>query len=96
MREIRSHLDQTYVTWIGGLDDDQPFYYRVQSPVVVAEFDHHAGIWLTNPFPARFHIHTTLRLPNGHDYGRLLWNADATMSSTGDRQDGSTPRGNIA
>ncbi|MGW1563028.1 DUF3500 domain-containing protein [Streptomyces sp. NPDC002144] len=73
MREVRAHLPETYLTWIGGIDDEQPFYYRVQSPVVLVEFDHHAGMYLTNPAPARFHIHTILRLPNGNDYGRLLW-----------------------
>jgi Protein of unknown function (DUF3500) len=72
MREVAAHLDETYITWIGGLDAEQAFYYRVQSPVIMAEFDHHNGMYLTNPRPARFHVHTILRLPNGGDYGRAL------------------------
>ena len=46
-----------------------PFYYRVQSPVTFIEFDHHAGVFLTNPEPAKFHVHTIVRTPNGNDYG---------------------------
>ena len=33
------------------------------------EFDHHAGVFLTNPEPAKFHVHTIVRTPNGNDYG---------------------------
>jgi hypothetical protein len=68
--EVRAHLSDTYLCWIGGTDGVQPFYFRIQSPVLFAEFDHHAGIWLNNEFPALFHIHTTLRYPNGNDYGK--------------------------
>ena len=46
-----------------------PFYYRIQSPVVFIEFDHHAGVFLTNAEPAKFHVHTIVRTPNGNDYG---------------------------
>ena len=49
--------------------EDSPFYYRVQSPVTFIEFDHHAGVFLTNPEPAKFHVHTIVRTPNGNDYG---------------------------
>ena len=45
---------------------------RIQSPVVLTELDHHAGVWLNNRLPARFHIHTTLSHPNGGDYGGVL------------------------
>jgi hypothetical protein len=38
--------------------EESPFYYRVQSPVTFIEFDHHAGVFLTNPEPAKFHVHT--------------------------------------
>ena len=44
----------------------------MQSPVVIAELDHHCGVFLTNDTPAPFHIHTVLRTPNGNDYGRAL------------------------
>jgi hypothetical protein len=26
------------------------------------------AFWLATPLPARFHVHTTLRLPNGRAY----------------------------
>ncbi|BBA96346.1 hypothetical protein RVR_1604 [Actinacidiphila reveromycinica] len=67
-----AHLDDTWFAWYGATDGSQPFYLRVHSPVVIAELDHHAGVWLSNRLPARFHVHTTLRYPNGNDYGRAL------------------------
>ncbi|NVO25567.1 DUF3500 domain-containing protein [Donghicola mangrovi] len=72
MALIEAHLEQTWWNWIGGHGDDDPFYYRIQSPVLLIEFDHHSGMWLTNAHPEKFHIHTITRIPNGNDYGRAL------------------------
>ncbi|CCC10209.1 unnamed protein product [Sordaria macrospora k-hell] len=73
LREIRNWFDkETYFCWIGGYGDDDAFYYRIQSPVVIVEFDHHSGVFLTNKEPAKFHIHTLLRTPNAGDYGMAL------------------------
>jgi hypothetical protein len=72
MRDIERHLDATHFCWIGGWDDDSPFYYRVQSPVILIELDHHAGVFLGNAEPERFHVHTLVRAPNGGDYGMAL------------------------
>jgi hypothetical protein len=72
MEEIERHLSNTHFCWIGGYEDESPFYYRVQSPVVLIEFDHHAGVFLTNAEPAKFHVHTIVRTPNGNDYGADL------------------------
>jgi hypothetical protein len=72
LRQIESKLDETYFCWIGGYSDDDPFYYRVQSPVIMLEFDHHSGVWLTNSEPAKFHTHVIIRTPNGNDYGKEL------------------------
>lgn len=72
MRAARKYVDETYLCWIGGRGDDDPFYYRIQSPVVLVEFDHHAGIFLANPEPEKFHTHTLVRTPNGNDYGVQL------------------------
>lgn len=69
---IRRWFHETYFCWIGGFGDQDPFYYRLQSPVVIVEFDHHSGVFLTNSEPAKFHIHTLLRTPNGGDYGMAL------------------------
>ncbi|KAI5927552.1 hypothetical protein F4810DRAFT_706306 [Camillea tinctor] len=73
------HLDdaqawfaETYFSWIGGFGDADAFYFRLQSPVVLVEFDHHSGVFLTNEQPAKFHIHTLLRTPNAGDYGVAL------------------------
>lgn len=70
MAEYDAHLEETWFAWYGATDGTQPVYFRIQSPVIVAELDNHAGVWLANKLPARFHVHTTLRLPNGNDYGR--------------------------
>jgi len=72
LAEYDAHLDETWFSWYGATDGSTPFYFRIQSPVVITELDHHAGVWLNNRLPARFHVHTTLRHPNGNDYGRAL------------------------
>lgn len=72
MEEVERHLAGTHFCWIGGTGEDDTFYYRIQSPVVMIEFDHHSGVFLTNPLPAKFHIHTIVRTPNGNDYGKDL------------------------
>ncbi|MDN3310343.1 DUF3500 domain-containing protein [Microbacterium oryzae] len=70
LAEFDAHLDETHLAWYGATDGSQPIYFRVHSPVLIAELDDHAGVWLANRLPARFHVHTTLRHPNGNDYGR--------------------------
>ncbi|KAK1531230.1 hypothetical protein CPAR01_10879, partial [Colletotrichum paranaense] len=72
LKQILKHLNETHFCWIGGFGEDDPFYYRIQSPVALFEFDHHSGVFLTNKEPAKYHIHTIQRLPNGNDYGRAL------------------------
>jgi len=72
LRRIASVLDRTYFSWIGGHGEEDPFYYRAQSPVLMVEFDHHSGVWLTNAEPAKYHVHTIVRTPNGNDYGKDL------------------------
>lgn len=88
MRDVDAHVSETWFSWYGATDGTQPFYFRVHSPVVLAELDHHAGVWLNNRLPARFHVHTTLRLPNGNDYGRAYldqWRRRAAAPQTQDR-----------
>jgi hypothetical protein len=70
LRQVREHLGDTWFAWYGGFGPDDPFYYRIQSPVAMFELDHHCGVFLTNTSPAAFHIHTVERTPNGNDYGR--------------------------
>lgn len=72
MNLIKRHWGQTYFCWIGGYSDEDAFYYRVQSPVLIIEFDHHSGVFLLNKEPAKYHIHTIMRMPNGNDYGKEL------------------------
>lgn len=72
LQHISEFYHETYFSWIGGYADDDPFYYRIQSPVILVEFDHHSGVFLNNEHPAKFHIHTLLRTPNAGDYGMAL------------------------
>ena len=70
--EVVAHLDETWFSWYGGFDDVAPFYYRVHSPVILIEFDHHPGVVFDNEVPSRHHVHTVVRTPNGGDYGADL------------------------
>lgn len=72
LKQVEKHLDSTYFCWIGSWGNDDAFYYRIQSPVIIAEFDHHSGVFLANKEPEKFHIHTILRTPNAGDYGSAL------------------------
>ncbi|GAA4811636.1 DUF3500 domain-containing protein [Streptomyces ziwulingensis] len=79
LREVREHLDETWFSWIGGHRPGDVFYYRVQSPVLIAELDHHCGVFLDHDTPRPFHVHTVLRTPHGNDYGRAYvrqWRRD--------------------
>jgi hypothetical protein len=72
MGDVERHFAETRFCWSGGIGEDDAFYYRIQSPVLMIEFDHHKGVLLTNESPQRFHIHTIIRTPNGNDYGTQL------------------------
>ena len=76
MAEVEAHLDETYFAWIGGTEDDSVYYYRIQSPVILIEFDHETPVGLTHLYPRgvpyREHIHAVVRTPNGNDYGKDL------------------------
>jgi len=72
LTSARRHFDETYIAWIGGCGDDEPFYYKIHSPVVLIEYDCQRGAFLDNDEPEPFHVHTIVRTPNGGDYGRDL------------------------
>lgn len=76
MDAIAGHLDETYFSWVGGVDEEAVFYYRIHSPVILIEFDHQnpVGTLQKNPpgRPTRDHIHVMVRTPNGNDYGKDL------------------------
>ncbi|HUF48341.1 MAG TPA: DUF3500 domain-containing protein [Vicinamibacterales bacterium] len=73
MDEVRAHLDDTWFAWIGGVGPDDVFYYRIQSPVILIEFDHQMPVALGGPrVPGKAHIHSVVRTPNGNDYGKDL------------------------
>jgi hypothetical protein len=77
MDEVDRHLENTWFAWIGGTEPDSAFYYRIQSPVILIEFDHQRPANLTKfvsdpKKPTQQHIHCVVRTPNGNDYGKDL------------------------
>jgi hypothetical protein len=77
MDEVSRHIDNTWFAWIGGTQADSAFYYRIQSPVILIEFDHqrpaNLGRFASDPSkPTQQHIHCVVRTPNGNDYGKDL------------------------
>jgi hypothetical protein len=77
MDEVDRHIDNTWFTWIGGTQDDSAFYYRIQSPVILIEFDHQRPANLAKfaadpKKPTQQHVHCVVRTPNGNDYGKDL------------------------
>jgi len=77
MSEVNQHIEKTHFAWIGGTGPKDVFYYRIQSPVILIEFDHQLPVGLrrlaSNPQAVdREHIHTVVRTPNGNDYGKDL------------------------
>jgi len=75
MDEVKKHLDRTWFAWIGETGEKAVFYYRIQSPVILIEFDHQPPINLRHLYPNvpyREHIHAVIRTPNGNDYGKDL------------------------
>jgi hypothetical protein len=93
LEEIEQHLQDTHFCWIGAHDETSPFYYRIQSPVVMIEYDMHAGIYLTNEQPERFHVHTIIRMPNGNDYGMDLLRLHYQQAHPGHRPGGTSEHG---
>lgn len=75
MEEVIGHIDNTWFSWVGEINEDAVFYYRIHSPVVLIEFDHQRVVGVPNATdrkPSRNHIHTIVRTPNGNDYGKDL------------------------
>ena len=68
VKQVTAHLDETWFSWFGAIGEE-PFYYRIHSPVVLVEFDQQRGFVFDNNQPSRHHIHTIIRTPNGGDYG---------------------------
>jgi Protein of unknown function (DUF3500) len=77
MSDVEKHLTSTSFAWIGRTDPSAVFYYRIQSPVILIEFDHQRPANLRLPdtntnVPNHEHIHVVVRTPNGNDYGKDL------------------------
>ena len=77
MDDVDRHIDDTWFSWIGGTKPESAFYYRIQSPVILVEFDHQRPANLAKfaadpKMPTQQHIHCVVRTPNGNDYGKDL------------------------
>ena len=85
MEEVKKHLKDTHIAWIGGTNDDDVFYYRIHSPVVLIEFDHNRGIAFDNDKPSQNRVHSVVRTPNGNDYGKDLLRQHREQAAHADR-----------
>jgi len=55
LEEVKRHFTQTYFAWMGNTDDPTGvFYYRIQSPMIVVEFDHLPPLALRHGEPADY------------------------------------------
>jgi hypothetical protein len=77
MSDVQQHIASTSFAWIGKTDQNAVFYYRIQSPVILIEFDHQTPANLRQlakdpNVPNHEHIHVVVRTPNGNDYGKDL------------------------
>lgn len=77
MSEVEKHIENTWFAWVGDTHDNSVFYYRIQSPVILIEFDHQRPANLAKfakdpKVPTQQHIHCVVRTPNGNDYGKDL------------------------
>ncbi len=76
MKEVLAHMDKTYFAWIGKTEPGSVFYYRIQSPVIIIEFDHQRPVGMRHlldpTVPTTEHVHIVVRTPNGNDYGKDL------------------------
>ena len=75
MDEVEKYIDDTWFAWIGGDEDKSVYYYRIQSPVIIIEFDHQPPVGTRKLYGTdvhRQHIHAVVRTPNGNDYGKDL------------------------
>lgn len=75
MVEVEKYLDDTWFAWIGGSEEDAVYYYRIQSPVILIEFDHQRPVATRQLYGNdvhRQHVHAVVRTPNGNDYGKDL------------------------
>ena len=78
MEEVMAYINETYFAWHEwdtSLGAEDLFFFRIQNPVIIIEFDHQGAIALPDEprdIPIRQHIHTVVRTPNGNDYGKDL------------------------
>lgn len=92
MAEVEKFSDQTWFAWRGETKDDSVFYYRIQNPVLMIEFDHQRPQGLAQGLPHHFtstdayreHVHAVVRAPNGNDYGTDLLKQHLTKHAHGE------------
>ncbi|WP_176801364.1 DUF3500 domain-containing protein [Kriegella aquimaris] len=75
MNEVEKYIDDTRFAWIGGNEDTSVYYYRIQSPGILIEFDHQRPVATKKLYGSdvhRQHIRAVVRKPNGNDYGKDL------------------------
>ncbi|KAK5215849.1 hypothetical protein LTR96_011325 [Exophiala xenobiotica] len=66
---VMPFLSQTYFCFSGGQSDAEPFYYRIQGPFILVEFDRYQGGSSGSQEASKAQIQALWRSPNGGDYG---------------------------
>jgi hypothetical protein len=84
MAEVKKYINVTNFSWVQTDGQNDLYYYRIHSPVILIEFDHQVpvSIWdraKPRPGPVKYHIHTVVRTPNGNDYGKDLLREHLTL-----------------
>ena len=58
-----------YVRKVYWNEPTMTWWERSYLPEIVRGLSITGGVFLTNAEPAKFHVHTIVRTPNGNDYG---------------------------
>ena len=76
MAEVLRHFDHTHFAWVGGTESTSVFYYRIQSLVMLIEFDHQLPVGLRHlasdpQVVDREHIHSCELLSANYTLSQL-------------------------
>ena len=67
---FKEHLNETHFAWIGEFGNEDPYYYRIHSPVAFMELDFHCGSKFLLFFPTSSMVDTD-SIPDQHKSGSL-------------------------
>ena len=80
MKEVLAHMDQTYFAWIGKTEPGSVFYYRIQSPVIVVEFDHQRPVGMRHLLDPDRADHRARAYRRANAQRQRLWQGSAAAA----------------